>query len=132
MTAGPVEVVDVAGVEQVEATVREADGLALAAPALHRLFDGADLPDLLAERDSRVLLTTTERIEQLGLGDGNGSGLADDDPGGEVRECRRVTTVEPDRDGRGERCDCRVAGAGHVEHLARPRAHGARRRSPRW
>ena len=97
--------------------------LALAAPPLDGLLERAELADLLAERDGRVLLTAAERVEQLGLGDRDGAGLADDDPGREVRERRRVVTVEADRDGRGERRDRGVTGAGDVEHLAGPGGH---------
>ena len=97
--------------------------LALAAPALDDLLERLELGDLLAERHGRVLLTAAERVEQLGLGDRDGAGLADDDPGREVRERGGVVAVEADGDRRGERRDRGVAGAGDVEDLTGPGGH---------
>src|SRR5207245_2372718 len=50
--------------------------------------------------------------------DGRGADLADDDPGGEVRQPQGVVAVDAGDHGGGERGDHRIAGARDVEYLA--------------
>ena len=112
--AGLLEQVDVAGMEEIEAAVGEADAPAPAAPAL----------DLLDRRLARKDLAQTaplgaERGEQLLGPRGSSADLADHDAGGDVGQPCCRGQLEAARYPGGQRRHHRIAGAGDIEHLGR-------------
>ena len=105
-----------AGVQQVEAAVGEADAPPLGPPAPHPLQRLGRLHHLgLAVGQPLV----AQRAGKLVGVDHRGADLADDDSAGQVGQPRRVLQRRPGGQGCGEGGDRRVAGAGDVEHLAR-------------
>ena len=104
-----------ADVEEVEATVGEDDGFAGGAPLGDALLDAVAVEDLFGGGDAGA---GGELGDELMRSDGDGTGLADDDAGGEVGELDRSAHGETGGDAGSERGDDGVAGARDVEDLA--------------
>ena len=116
--AGLGEEGDVAGVEDVEAAVGEADGEALFLPAGDEVLDAVEGLGGGEGAGGGVVFLGLELVEDFGDAGGGGAEFADDDAGGGVGDVHGLREGAAGGVAEGHGGDDGVAGAGDVEDLA--------------